>query len=131
MDIWQRLESRKLVIGDCWRWSGGMSNGRQGQVWYRGRTVTVSRLIMHLTTDFNLDSEDFILHKLECKFTDCWNPQHLYVGDHMQNMIDREEARTHCLRGHEFTVENTGFDSRQRFCKECRRASWKAFRQRE
>jgi hypothetical protein len=40
---------------------------------------------------YNLPFESLleVCHKLECKFRDCWNPEHLYVGTHGENMRDK------------------------------------------
>lgn len=63
-----------------------------------------------------------------CRNRACCNPAHLEVVTHQENMRrgtgrDRiNAAKTHCIRGHEFTIENTYVNPKGgRQCKECRR----------
>lgn len=58
-----------------------------------------------------------------CHNPKCWRRDHLEAVTHAENMRQRSERQTHCLRGHEFTAENTGRygnDNRRR-CKACAR----------
>jgi hypothetical protein len=106
--------------GECWRWLGYLSLGRP-RIGYKGKYILVSRLIMWITQDFDFKSKLHVLHKTKdgtCKFVDCWNPEHLYIGTNAQNMADR--VITHCKRGHELTVDNTVYSSKGRQCRECK-----------
>jgi len=67
----------------------------------------------------------------KCRVRHCVNPDHLYVGTHKNNVLDNivrgrylnngltNSLKTHCKRGHEFTVENTYNHSGRRYCKAC------------
>lgn len=56
-----------------------------------GRTIKRHRLVLadYLGVDpFTMQGD--VLHK--CSNSKCIEPTHLYLGDHLQNMVDRDEA---------------------------------------
>ena len=118
----QRLQRRKLLVDNHWRWNGAInpSNGA-GVTKYNGKMVRVSRLVMYLIGRLpSMDSELLVLHKLDCPYKDCWNPDCLYTGDHMQNMSDKSDSITHCIRGHELSGYNLIIHSGgKRMCRAC------------
>ncbi len=74
-----------------------------------------------------------------CRNTLCWNPAHLRVVTKQQNLFQRDTSRmgernrikTHCIRGHEFSKENTriskasqGRNGYRRICKACHREGY-------
>jgi hypothetical protein len=65
-----------------------------------------------------------------CHVRACCNPDHLQPlrrADHnMKRINDWNRAKTHCIRGHEFTEENTTRRDGSRHCKECARIRAKA-----
>ncbi len=86
----KRLMSHCYVDFDgCWIFMGTLKCG-YGILSYNGKYVKVHRLIMSLTQSFPLFSEKMILHK--CNIRRCYNPEHLYVGNHLKNMQDRKAA---------------------------------------
>jgi hypothetical protein len=131
-----RLLRRKLVMGDCWRYNGATSPGGYGWIFYDGRPHFVHRVsaMLYLELDLN-DKLKQVNHKRECPNKDCFNPNHLYIGNQVQNMSDAMEIgvkfghnheKTHCKQGHEFTPENTKIKilpgrKPSRFCKQCHR----------
>lgn len=62
-----------------------------------------------------------------CRNRGCCNPMHLEPVTRRENLMRgdthtaRNAAKTHCKRGHEFTVENTRFDGKGRQCRICDR----------
>lgn len=69
-----------------------------------------------------------------CRNGLCVNPDHLEPVDHQAN-IDRSHgngAKTHCIRGHAFTEENTYRNKRgDRSCKTCRASAARKSRARK
>ena len=92
--ILAKLDALSKRVGDCIVWIGHTcGNSDRGRVRYKGKMVTVARLVMHLKCGFDLESDDFILHKVECVNPNCINTEHLYVGDRSQNEQDRRDIR--------------------------------------
>ena len=60
-----------------------------------------------------------------CKNPLCVNPDHLEAVTHRENLLRGETSasinakKTHCIRGHEFTPENTYLNQSKRRCKIC------------
>jgi hypothetical protein len=64
-----------------------------------------------------------------CNNTKCIEPEHIYEGTHQDNMWDLikagntdffggyEKVRTHCPKGHEYTLENTRIN--RQGCRSC------------
>jgi len=124
-----KLIRRRLVMGKCWRFNGAHDTSGYGITGFIGRVYSVHRLSAFISLNFDLASLDLICHKNNvCKFRDCWNPLHIYIGNESTNQQDRIKVGrhnfaniTHCLNGHEFTKENTYVMSNKgRGCRKCR-----------
>jgi hypothetical protein len=122
------------ISGECWRFTGAHDNRGYGVMKYLGKTERVHRVSAFMYLGLHLDSELMVLHKPECKFRDCWRPEHLYAGTAKDNAKDtlqaghfmgrrvRGQGQTHCKRGHEYTPENTYRNYKGRSCKICQKA---------
>ncbi len=129
-----RTEAHKPFDDKCIEWWGYVTAAGYGQV---GRNTPAHRHVWEEC--FGLIPQGlYVLHK--CDNHPCVNPNHLYLGSSLDNVLDRAErgfqgapemwrARTHCSAGHEYTPENIRPDIRYgklegRRCKACSKI-WK------
>lgn len=123
-------------LTNCWLIG---NKNKHIHIWYNNKNIYFHRLMMHILTGFDLNSELHILHKRYCPNKNCGNPNHLYVGTEQDNTNDklstgympfrkelqRRKEITHCKNGHEFTKENSYEYKKQRTCKTCARINSK------
>ena len=122
-----RIASKIAIESDngCWLWTASSWQG-YGQVSWQGRPVKAHRLIYKLLV--GPVPEGMTLDHL-CRKRACVNPAHLEPVSHQVNLLRGEgfpsvnARKTHCIHGHEFTVENTGRNSLGRYCRSCHNAS--------
>lgn len=76
----------KICESGCWEWIGCRSTGGYGKLTYKQKRYSSHRASW---IDFNGQIPDgkCVLHKCDNRL--CVNPEHLYLGDHYQNMQDR------------------------------------------
>jgi len=112
--------------GGCWLWLGCINRLGYGQVSRATYGESSAHRLFYTNLKEPIPIGMCILHK--CDVPTCVNPQHLYVGNHSQNMKDmwsrgrHRKLKTHCKRGHPFDMKDSG---RSR-CSICRDASRKA-----
>ncbi len=74
----------------CWLWQGTQFKGTgYGQVTYNRKVVSAHRLSLHVFKAFDLKSKSLVLHR--CDVKQCINPEHLYLGNHLDNARDAIE----------------------------------------
>ncbi|GAC1368626.1 MAG: hypothetical protein NVS3B25_21360 [Hymenobacter sp.] len=113
--------------GDCWRWTGAITNKGYGNFW-NGTKQTPAHRYAWETEHGPMPDHLFACHS--CDERGCVNPAHIFAGsakDNTQDMIAKGrkktngyDQRTHCLRGHALSGDNlrkTGNGTRQ--CKTC------------
>lgn len=121
----------------CWPWTGTPRNKAGYGAFSVGGTLYVAHrwLLGRLRGEPLKWPDEIGCHRDVCgTFKGCCNPAHLYVGTHSENTLDAIrvgnhpgavlKALTHCIRGHEFTDENTHwFGPRKslRYCRTCKR----------
>ena len=107
----------------CWMWHGAANSEGYGNVGRNGKTYLAHRVAYEITNGPVPEGMD--LDHL-CMVRLCVNPAHLEAVTFLANMRRRyaakpDERDTHCIRGHEYTPENTAVISTtgQRKCRIC------------
>jgi hypothetical protein len=120
--FWAKVEKTDT----CWLWSGHTVTNGYGTIGVDKRRVLVHRYAYELLVGPIPDG----LHLDHlCRVRTCVNPDHLEPVTNRENalrgasFVAQQAAQTHCLRGHEFTPENTYVWRTSRVCRECRRRS--------
>lgn len=110
----------------CWLWTGGKNPNGYGRVFDKGagalrqaHRLVYERLVGPIPEGLQLDHL--------CRVRNCVNPEHLEPVTARENTIrgdtgpGRNARKTHCMRGHEFTPENTRIrPNGSRMCRTCR-----------
>ena len=126
----------------CWEWIGTKNDKGYGKFLVNRE---IGEIRAHRASLLLLNGIDagalYVCHK--CYNPGCVRPDHLFIGTPKENMVDKENKgrgrghfrrgqldprsgagkwlaqKTHCLRGHEFTEENTLRKDGRRICKLC------------
>lgn len=135
-----RIRARVTVDANgCWLWQGAKNSRGYGAIalMVEGRRRSLSRSVHRVVAELTfgpLPADAFCCHTCDVKA--CCNPAHLYIGDRLTNARDAVErgrtnnvlarvnaAKTQCVRGHEFTEDNTYVRPRtgERRCRQCQR----------
>jgi hypothetical protein len=108
----------------CWKWKGALNNVGYGSFWAsytRYGAHRFSYLLLHgnLTSGLEIDHL--------CRNKWCVNPFHLQEVTHEENLFRGTggQRRTHCYKGHEFTVETSYKTPVSNRCKICRSEYYK------
>lgn len=127
-ELINKLLSKRILQEGHWIWKGALDSYGYGMINLGNRYIGVHRLSAHLFLHLDLSSNTLALHKKKCSMKACFNPEHLYLGNHIDNMRDLIETKghyhlkqTHCPKGHEYTPENISINRSARTCKICNR----------
>ena len=111
------------VEGNCWIWLAHLDKDGYGRFVYDGSDRMAHRWSFRQENDLN---DDLTLDHL-CRTRNCVRPSHLEQVTTQENILRGEglpaqnAKKEFCSRGHEFTPENTGKQSKGRYCIACKR----------
>lgn len=105
---------------DCWIWTGCLTHDGYGRFWFANKTVLAHRfayehLVGPIPNDLTCDHL--------CRNRACVNPAHIELVTVKENTRrgSGNYGKTHCIRGHEFTPENTYTNRNKRQCRKCQK----------
>jgi hypothetical protein len=126
--FWAKVEK----TDSCWLWQGAKDRSGYGNFCLPGPRYTKAHRVAWLLETGVFPTGLLVCH--HCDTPGCVRPDHLFLGTPLDNNRDcqakgrrnntgawRRRAAKHCLRGHEYTPENTCWRDGRRSCRECRR----------
>jgi hypothetical protein len=124
--FWAKVDRRG--VDECWPWLGGKILSGYGSFKWDGRVQGAHRAAYEILVG-PIPEGLYIDHL--CRNPNCVNPAHLEPVTNWENVRRSPIAnaavnarKTHCIRGHEFTPENTYYRvGGGRTCQVCRRLS--------
>jgi hypothetical protein len=117
------LDNISVTTSGCWEWLGSYFRTGYGRVSLRKHVTVAHRYFFErLCGPMPAKKE---LHHI-CENKKCCNPEHLLLVSSWQHkqlsprsIAYKNRRKTHCVRGHELTLENIYQYGANRHCKEC------------
>lgn len=128
--FWEKVD--KQTESGCWEWRSAIRGNGYGAFFTHlideGRKCHGAHRYSWVMANGPIPDGLWVLHKCDNRI--CVNPDHLFLGDRVDNMRDAAKKQrvctigksnlTHCVNGHEFTEENTRRDKHgHRRCRIC------------
>ena len=128
--FWQKVD--KNTASGCWEWRSSIRGNGYGAFFTHlqpeGRKAHAAHRYSWSLINGDIPKGLWVLHKCDNRI--CVNPDHLFLGDRIDNMKDcaskgrvttiGQSRKTHCVRGHEFDTENTYIKPNgHRVCRAC------------
>lgn len=119
------LPEKRPELGACWEWMG-QQDGKGYSKFRHSAGTLAHRFVYELCNGVIPDG--LVLDHL-CRNRWCVNPMHLEPVTNHENIMRgsglaaANAAKTHCIRGHEFTPENTVLVPSGRNCLACQRVA--------
>lgn len=129
------MEKEKLIIrlsnsskqsSGCVLWIGRRGKYGYGSLSFRSIEIQAHRASF-VCKKGTIPHGQFVCHT--CDNALCINPEHLFLGTSFDNMQDmcrkgrhwmQKKVTEYCLRGHEYTPENTLLNRKGKCCRACR-----------
>ena len=117
----------------CWRWTAAVDRRGYGKLGLRGSKTGKAHRISFMLHNGVIPQGMLVCHSSDTP--SCVNPAHLFLGttkDNVADMLQKGRAwrqgqfRTHCMRGHEVSPENTYYYQHSHQCRTCSAIRWRA-----
>ena len=82
----------KKEDGKCWEWLGNHKR-RYGSIWYGNKRMPAHKFSYFLHFGYMPKCKEYVCHK--CDNTFCVNPDHLFLGNQKDNMLDMTRKGRH------------------------------------
>lgn len=117
-----RLKKNTIFSGECWLYLLGGMRG-YGRISIDNKVYLTHRVSAYLFHGLQLDSVIQVNHKPICEHKSCWNPDHIYLGNQIDNMKDERGKLKQevCIYGHPLDgrIYLRKQNKSRRYCRTC------------